>query len=47
MDEPFECLTIDGNVAKGHAGGYLCVDGHGHPYPCHQTVFEQSYEAAE
>lgn len=46
MDTDFECLTIDGNRARGLAGDYLVRDVEGYFYPCAARVFEQTYEAA-
>lgn len=43
MNEDFEVETIDGNIAKGCAGDYLCVDSAGHPYPANRHVFIASH----
>ena len=47
MDEDFEVVTIDGNIAKGKAGDYLCVDSQGHPYPCCFAEFIAIYAPVE
>lgn len=43
MPEDFETVTVEGNVAGGRAGDYLCVDSTGHPYPCNREVFERAH----
>ena len=46
MHEDFEVVTIDGNLARGKAGDYLCVDSQGHPYPCNGHEFIAIYAPA-
>jgi hypothetical protein len=41
---PFQVTTIDGNVAMGKAGDYLCEDLEGGRYPCKREIFEKLYE---
>jgi hypothetical protein len=47
MHEPFECITIDDNVASGKPGDYLCIDHEGYPYPCAESVFNATMEAVD
>jgi hypothetical protein len=42
MDEPFECVTMEG-VVQGKAGDYLAVGVKNEVYPINQEVFESSY----
>lgn len=46
MRVPFRVRTVDGNLAEGRAGDYLCVGPAGDRYPCRREVFEATYEPA-
>lgn len=47
MESDFEVETIDGNIVRGHAGDYLCLDQQGHPYPCNRFEFACIYVPIE
>lgn len=47
MHVPFECVTVDGNVARGGPGDWVAVDAVGFPYPVSARVFDRAWAPVE